>query len=82
MANKKLKFREEVIDKVFPDKFTKMRMEDFTNKAVDNKDILTEKEFDALTNQRIDMANRNYKGCFEFMAKKEKNKIELISLEN
>ena len=76
--NQTIRLRKKVIGKVFPEKFTKMRMEDFVSKAVDNKKILNKREFDALVNFKGSMEGRHYKDGFEFFAKKHKDKIELV----
>lgn len=39
MINKTIRLRKNVLDKIFPDELTKMRMEDFVSKAVKNKKI-------------------------------------------
>lgn len=81
MNNPKIRIRKKIIDRIFPDEFTKMRPEDFTNKAIDNEKILNKREKEALINFRTDMGNRHYSGGFEFMAKKNKNKIEFVRID-
>ena len=82
MKNKTIRLRKKIIDKIFPDKFTKMRAEDFVTKAVNNKKILNKREFDAIVNQKADMENRDYKLSHEFFVKKHKDKIELINFDD
>ena len=80
MQNQTIRFRQNVVGKVFPDKFTKMRMEDFVSKAIDNKNILNKREFEALISVRGEMSKGNIV-CKEFIAKKHKDKIELVGFE-
>jgi hypothetical protein len=76
-----IRLRKNIINKVFPDKFTKMRTEDFTNKAIDNEKILNKREFDALVNFRVDLCSRGNIKPKEFIAKKHKDKIEFVGFE-
>jgi hypothetical protein len=78
--NQTIRFRKNVIAKIFPSKFTKMRMEDFVSKAVDNKEILNEREFKALSEFSVNLEN-THKECFEFIAKKHKDKIEFVGFD-
>jgi hypothetical protein len=75
--NRTLKFRKKVINQLFPDKYTKLRIEDFIVKAIENKSILNQREYNSLINQKHDIINRKNRH-FEFYAKKTNNKIELI----
>ncbi len=77
-----IRLRKSVIGKVFPDNLTKMRMEDFTSKAIDNKKFLNKREFDALINFRGKMGSRYYKEGFEFIANKKKDRVEFIRMDN
>jgi hypothetical protein len=79
--NQEIRLRKEVLKKLFPNPFTKLRPEDFVNKATDNKPILNKREFDALINVRNDMGNRHYSRGFEFIAKRKKKGVELINLD-
>jgi hypothetical protein len=77
MKNKTIRLRKKIINEIFPDEFTKMRREDFVTKAVNNKNILNKREFDALVNQKSDVSLD-----YEFFAKKHKNKIELVKFDD
>jgi len=74
MKNQTIRLRKNILKKVFPTIYTKMRMEDFTSKAVKNKEILNKREFDALINVCGGTRSRH----FEFFAKRKKDRIELI----
>jgi hypothetical protein len=76
-----IRFRKKIINKVFPVKFEKMRMEDFTNKAIDNEKILNKREFDALVNFRVDLCSRGNTKAKEFFAKRHKDKIEFVGFD-
>lgn len=78
MKNQVIRLRKEQLSKLFPDKYTKLRMEDFVSKAVENKKILNKREFNALTNMKGVMSDREYNYSFEFYAKKKRRGIELI----
>lgn len=72
MTNQTIKLRKKQLAILFPNKFTKMREEDFLNKAIENKKILNEKEYNDLINIRGD------KEHFEFYVRRKKDKIELV----
>lgn len=78
MKNQTIRLRKETLKKIFPNVLTKMRMEDFINKAIKNKKILNKREFNALTSISAKMQSRYYKDAFEFFAKRKGDGIELI----
>ena len=64
--------------KIFPDKISKKCYHDFRNIYVKNKSSLTkkdEKEFHRLINNMTDSKEND---CYEFLVKRNGNKIELI----
>jgi len=79
MKNQTIKIRKKQLNQLFPNKFTKMREEDFLAKAVENKNILNKREFEALTNIKGNF--HNIREHFEFYVKRRKDKIELIAFD-
>ena len=82
MTNQTIRFRRKQLIVLFPDEFTKMREEDFLNKAVENRNILNDREFNALINLKSMLHNRQFREHFEFYVRREKDKIELIAFDD
>ena len=76
IKNKSIQLRN--VNKIFPNEFTKVRMEDFQRIAIENKTKLTKSEFNELSDMKRIMSDNRYNGSFEFFAKKKKGRIELI----
>jgi hypothetical protein len=77
MEKQTIRLRKKQLNQLFPDRYTKMRKEDFLTKAIENKDMLNKREFNALTNVKGNICNEH----FEFYVKKRKDKIELIAFD-
>ena len=68
-------------EKVFPDIYTKVRLEDLANKSIEFARYLTQKEQEKLQNIAHEGFYSKGREHFEFIAKRIGKKIKLIPLD-